>query len=147
MSMIVAGVVVVVVIVGLYIALRSTNTTKEVPTQQQTPSDTIPTVDASTTVELKPVAGNKEIILTARGVPQGTSAVDYELSYETKAQGTQGVIGTVTTIANNTFEKQMTLGTCSSGKCVYHEVIGSIHVTLKFSGSYGEKILEKEFSL
>ncbi len=109
--------------------------------------DVIPTVDSSTRVFLKPLQGNKEIVLEGLGIPDGTTSVDYELSYDTKAQGKQGVIGTISTITGNSLEKQMTLGTCSSGRCVYHEVIGSIQVTMKFTGEYGEKILIKEFSL
>ncbi|PIX68825.1 hypothetical protein COZ40_01200, partial [Candidatus Roizmanbacteria bacterium CG_4_10_14_3_um_filter_39_13] len=106
-----------------------------------------PTVDSSTVVTLKSLQGNKEILLEGKGVPSGTSSIDYELSYDTQGQGKQGVIGTISDITGNTFEKQMTLGTCSSGRCVYHEVIGSIQVTLKFTGDYGERILVKEFSL
>lgn len=107
----------------------------------------IPTVDASTIVTLSAMQGNKEIVLKSIGIPNGTTSVDYELSYDTKAQGKQGVIGTVSSINGNSFEKQMTLGTCSSGRCVYHEVVGAIQVTLKFTGEYGEKVLSKEFTL
>lgn len=107
----------------------------------------IPTVDASTTVTLSALQGNKEIVLKSAGIPNGTTSVDYELSYDTKAQGKQGVIGTISDIVGNSFEKQMTLGTCSSGHCVYHEVVGAIQVTLKFTGEYGEKVLSKEFTL
>ena len=44
-------------------------------------------------------------------------------------------------------EKQLTLGTCSSGTCVYHKVEGKIQLTLKFSGDYGQKLYEKEHEL
>ncbi|PIV71225.1 hypothetical protein COW57_00670, partial [Candidatus Roizmanbacteria bacterium CG17_big_fil_post_rev_8_21_14_2_50_39_7] len=115
--------------------------------QKKEEVDAIPTVDSSTVVTLKSLQGNKEILLEGKGVPSGTSSIDYELSYDTQGQGKQGVIGTISDITGNTFEKQMTLGTCSSGRCVYHEVIGSIQVTLKFTGDYGERILIKEFSL
>lgn len=115
--------------------------------QKKEEVDAIPTVDSSTIVALKSLQGNREIVLEGKGIPNGTSSMDYELSYDTKDQGKQGVIGTISTINGNSFEKQMTLGTCSSGRCVYHEVIGSIQVTLKFTGEYGEKILIKELSL
>lgn len=115
--------------------------------QKKEEVDAIPTVDSSTIVALKSLQGNREIVLEGKGIPNGTSSMDYELSYDTKDQGKQGVIGTISTINGDSFEKQMTLGTCSSGRCVYHEVIGSIQVTLKFTGEYGEKILIKELSL
>lgn len=110
-------------------------------------TDAIPTVGSETQVTLKSLQGNKEILLEGKGIPNGTTSIDYELSYDTTGQGKQGVIGSVSTITGSKFEKQMTLGTCSSGRCVYHEVVGSIQVTLKFTGEYGEKLLIKEFSL
>jgi len=57
------------------------------------------------------------------------------------------VIGTIALNSESEYLKKITLGTCSSGKCVYHEVVGKIKVSLKFTGSYGEKIFEKEYEL
>lgn len=130
---------------GIFMSQQKPKVVNEVKKSEELGA--IPTVDSSTVVALKSIQGNKEIVLTAKGVPNGTSSVDYELSYDTKAQGKQGVIGTISTITGDGFEKQMTLGTCSSGRCVYHEVVGSIQTTLRFTGDYGEKILVKEFSL
>ena len=109
--------------------------------------DAIPTVDSSTSVGISSKPGKKEITLKIFGIPTGTTLVDYELSYQTKAQGTQGVIGTVTELSAAKIEKEITLGTCSSGKCVYHEVTGPVQVTIKFSGDYGEKVYDKRFFL
>ncbi|PIV08644.1 hypothetical protein COS52_01595 [Candidatus Roizmanbacteria bacterium CG03_land_8_20_14_0_80_39_12] len=130
---------------GIFISRQEPKKIDQVQKKEEV--DAIPTVDSSTVVTLKSLQGNKEILLEGKGVPSGTSSIDYELSYDTQGQGKQGVIGTISDITGNTFEKQMTLGTCSSGRCVYHEVIGSIQVTLKFTGDYGERILIKEFSL
>jgi len=131
--------------IGIFISRQEPKKIDQVQKKEEV--DAIPTVDSSTVVTLKSLQGNKEILLEGKGVPSGTSSIDYELSYDTQGQGKQGVIGTISDITGNTFEKQMTLGTCSSGRCVYHEVIGSIQVTLKFTGDYGERILVKEFSL
>ena len=131
--------------IGIFISRQEPKKIDQVQKKEEV--DAIPTVDSSTVVTLKSLQGNKEILLEGKGVPSGTSSIDYELSYDTQGQGKQGVIGTISDITGNTFEKQMTLGTCSSGRCVYHEVIGSIQVTLKFTGDYGERILIKEFSL
>ncbi len=146
---IIVGVVILILAVVAGVVAVSTLGKKEAPKKvaQQTEQDVIPTVDASTTVELKQIEGKKEIELVVSGIPKTTSAIDYELSYETKQQGTQGVIGTISTITGSGFTKQITLGTCSSGRCVYHEVVGAIHITLKFTGDYGQKVLEKEISL
>lgn len=107
-----------------------------------------PTVDASVKVELTSGVGKKDAELTVDAVPPGTQTVEYELSYQEKQKGLQGVLGTVTLGENQTeFNKQITLGTCSSGRCVYHEVVGKVKATLKFSGSYGDKIFEKEYEM
>jgi len=116
-------------------------------TVEATPTEMlIPTVDSSVKASLESLSGNKEVMLKMSGLPKGTSSVDYELSYQTAQQGLQGVIGTVTVEEGNSeYEKKLTLGTCSSGSCVYHQVVGKIKLTLKFNGDYGEKIFEKEF--
>ena len=141
--------VIAIVLVGVGLAVYFSQQKPKVTEQpiKKEELGAIPTVDASTTVTLTALPGNKEMVLKSAGIPNGTTSVDYELSYDTKAQGKQGVIGTISTISGNSLEKQMTLGTCSSGKCVYHEVVGAIQVTLKFTGEYGEKVLAKEFSL
>ncbi|MBI4973889.1 hypothetical protein HZC27_04740 [Candidatus Roizmanbacteria bacterium] len=107
-----------------------------------------PTVDASVKVQLTSGVGKKDAELKVEEVPPGTQTVEYELSYQEKQKGLQGVLGTVTLGENQKeFNKQITLGTCSSGRCVYHEVVGKVKATLKFSGSYGDKIFEKEYEM
>ncbi len=117
--------------------------TQAIPTEA-----TIPTVDSSVQVELLPKIIGKEVLLKVSNIPNGTKSFEYSLSYETKQQGIQGVIGTVNLTENETsYEKQLTLGTCSSGHCVYHDVVGSINLSLKFIGDYGEKIFEKDYQM
>lgn len=108
----------------------------------------IPTVDSSVLVNLTSTIAGKEVLLSIKNIPSGTSSIDYELSYQTTKQGLQGVIGTIN-LENNqkNYEKKITLGTCSSGSCVYHQVVGEIKLNLKFIGNYGERIFEKEFLL
>jgi len=107
-----------------------------------------PTVDASVKVQLTSGVGKKDAELKVEEIPPGTQTVEYMLSYQEKQKGLQGVLGTVTLGENEKeFNKQITLGTCSSGRCVYHEVVGKVKATLKFSGSYGDKIFEKEYEM
>ncbi len=108
----------------------------------------IPTVDASVKVQLETLPGNKEVLLNIEGIPTGTKTLEYELSYEARNQGPQGVITQPIDVSGQTsYEKKITLGTCSSGTCVYHDVVGDINLSLKFSGTYGQRIFEKEFPL
>jgi len=110
----------------------------------------IPTLAAGEIeVNLRPEIAGKEVALSIDKVPPGTATFDYELSYKTKDKGLQGVIGTVTgdEFANGRYHKKITLGTCSSGKCVYHQVVGQINLTLRFYGDYGERLFEEKYQL
>lgn len=140
--------VVVLIIVGLMLVRRtkSTDNSGVQPSQSASP-EAIPTVDASVKVNLKRSSGGKDVVLSIDGIPSGTQSIDYELSYQTEKQGLQGVIGTIKSNSESTYLKTLTLGTCSSGACVYHEVVGAVKLNLKFSGGYGERLFEKEFTL
>ncbi|MBI5123267.1 hypothetical protein HZA75_05410 [Candidatus Roizmanbacteria bacterium] len=106
----------------------------------------IPTIDSSVKISLAPLTGRKEVMLSIKNMPKNTNSLEYILSYETREGGLQGVNST-TEIIGNDFEKKITLGTCSSGTCVYHNIKDKIKVELVFKGNYGKKIFEKEFSL
>lgn len=142
----IGGVVLVLLVVGYFIFGRS-KTSSQSETDVEPTEEILPTVDSSVKVTLTGVSGNREVNLEAKNIPSGTESVDYELSYQTASQGLQGVIGTVMTEGKSSIEKKLTLGTCSSGTCVYHQVVGKIKLTLKFSGEYGERIFEKEYEL
>lgn len=148
-KLVIAGVIILLVLgVGFFMLTGSRKNQTKINTAAFPTEAVIPTVDSSVVVEFVPTAGGHEVALSVKKLPGSTNAVDYELSYQTSSQGLQGVIGTVTLKGGeDSIEKQITLGTCSSGKCVYHQVVGKIKLTLKFNGSYGEKIFEKEYSI
>lgn len=139
---------VVLVLVMVFIFFRKGKSTQVQNANLQPTEEVIPTVDSSVVVSLKNKIGSKDVVLSINGMPKATSSVEYSLSYSTVQQGIQGVIGTVKFDKNeNSYEKSLVLGTCSSGTCVYHQVVGNITVSLKFSGNYGAKVFEKEFTL
>ncbi|PIY68501.1 hypothetical protein COY90_05520 [Candidatus Roizmanbacteria bacterium CG_4_10_14_0_8_um_filter_39_9] len=137
-----------VIAFGIY-KLNTKAPSKPVVTNGVTDEQTIaPTVGAGTQVEFSALAGKKEVLIKIEGTPTETETIDYELSYEEKEKGLQGVIGTIAlTKKEQRVEKQITLGTCSSGRCVYHTVVGKIKLTLRFTGSYGNQIFEKEYDI
>lgn len=142
------GVAIVVLCIGGFVFMRArSNTTVTPPTQTEEQTDVVPTVDSSTKVDVTTKPGGKEVEMSVVGLPNGTTSVDYELSYQTVAQGTQGVIGTVNEFKKDGFTKDITLGTCSSGRCVYHELDGPLNIVVKFYGDYGEKVFENKFEL
>ncbi len=144
--MLVGGALIVVILFGMFF-LRGKRSLQKTTSSTEPTEAVIPTVDSSVQVNLTSSSGGKEVVLDIKGIPSGTQSIDYELSYQTKQQGLQGVIGTITLNTKSRYEKKITLGTCSSGKCVYHEVVGKIKLTLKFIGVYGDKFFEKEYEL
>ncbi len=144
--MVIGGVLAVVIIVGL-LFFRGKGTQEKLAGVSEPTEMVIPTIDSSVKVDLTSPLGGKEVALEIKNIPSTTQTIDYELSYQTRQQGLQGVIGTITTNNEPGYKKRITLGTCSSGRCVYHEVIGKIKLTLKFTGNFGDKIFEKEYDL
>ncbi|MBI2641817.1 hypothetical protein HYW87_04480 [Candidatus Roizmanbacteria bacterium] len=138
----------VILSVVVYTRFNRSTPKTESETEVLPTEDVIPTVDSSVEVNLVSSSVGREVVLQLRKIPRGTESIDYELSYQTKQQGLQGVIGTITLDeGEDEYDKRLTLGTCSSGTCVYHQVEGSIRLSLKFTGDYGEKIFEEEYDI
>lgn len=139
-----------IVILGLsYLLFFSSKSTNENIIQKEpTENEVIPTVDSSVQVSLDKT-GN-DVNLSIKGIPGNTDKLEYELSYETAEQGLQGIGPSSVEIANfknDGYEKKITLGTCSSGRCVYHKVIGKIKLQIRFTGTYGDKIFEHDYEV
>lgn len=134
----------------------STNKINIEPTQE-----IIPTVSSSVKVDFK-IIKKGEALLTVFNEPKNTSSIDFEISYQVinndvseggEGTVTQGAIGKCYKISNqwqcgesnNGMERKIILGTCSSGTCRYHNIVGQIKLVLKFTGDYGQKIFEKEY--
>lgn len=147
--LLIGGVVIVLLIlVGGYFVMSSKSNKKAVQTEDVLPSEeAIPTVDSSVMVDLKATTGNKEVILTIKNPPKDTESIEYELSYLSKGTLPKGVIGTINLEKPGDIERKITLGTCSSGTCVYDTGVESVKVSLKFNSPSGSKAFEKEYKL
>lgn len=113
-------------------------------------SEVIPTVDSSVKVSLTPNNYNREVVMEVKGIPINTGTIEYELSYFAKGDLPKGAIGNIDLEDEKDktmIKREITLGTCSSGTCVYDEGVTSVKVTLKFNGDYGARLFEKEFEL
>ncbi len=141
--------VVLVIIISAVVLSGKKNAAKQSASGSSIQNEeVIPTVDSSVQVDLKALPGKKEVVLSVKNMPSGTKTLEYELSYEARNQGPQGVITQPIDVSNETsYEKKITLGTCSSGTCVYHDVVGSIKLSLKFTGTYGQRIFVKDYDL
>jgi len=141
----------ILVVVGVFAWIVFSQTkTQEKPkkvVQNVQEEAVIPKIDSSVVVSLEKLKVKGEVVLKIENIPNGTSAIEYEISYQTKGQGFQGVIGTINVDNQTEYKKEITLGTCSSGNCVYHQVVGSLKLTLRFSGDYGERLFEDSFEI
>lgn len=159
---IIASVLVVLVLVGFFVFGPKKPEKKEA-TILDSESEVLPTVDASVKVKLESVKKG-EALLSVSSAPKGTDLIEYELSYMVvntdvgdEGEGgsvSQGAIGKCYQKSGvwecgepGTAGRKIVLGTCSSGVCRYHNIEGDIKVFLKFTGDYGSKVFEKEFSL
>lgn len=148
-TMLIVGVIVTILIIGGVLVGSRRSTQPKQPEEELLPTEVvIPTVDSNVSVDLVSSSAGREVVLQIKGIPSDTESIDYELSYQTKQQGLQGVIGTIELKKNESeVDKSLTLGTCSSGTCVYHQVVGKIRLNLRFTGDYGDKVFEQEYQL
>ena len=145
--MIIGGIFFVLFVISGYWLFIGRKTSDNKTDQKTAPLDeAIPTIDSSVKISLTALTGKKEVLLSIKNLPKNTSGLEYILSYETVEGGLQGVNSTAE-ITGDDFEKKITLGTCSSGTCVYHNVKGKIKVDLVFKGDYGDRSFTKEFEL
>jgi hypothetical protein len=108
------------------------------------PSEVIPTVSSSVKAT---ITGNTEAVIKITGIPKGTKEIEYELSYNTESGSIEGVFGTIDVKSGDSVEEEIIFGTSSSGVNRYHKIDGPVKGTFKFTGSYGQQILEKEFKV
>jgi len=147
---IVLSIVSILLIGGVILKVKSSQqkkTAEEVKKEEVLPkNEVIPTVDSTVLVNLTS-KDKKEAVLTIENIPNGTSTIEYELSYLASGNLPKGVMGEIEVENRSKIERKITLGTCSLGSCVYDKGVTSIKVNLKFNGEYGSKLFEKEFGI
>lgn len=156
-----SAVIILTIILVFFLIKRGKNSDLELQ-EQLTNSEVIPTIDSNVNVKLTKANKKGELILSVSDTPRGTTAIEYQLTYNaiSREEGgsvvPRGVIGKCIQqlSSRNMWSCQqpnsgeaIVLGTCSSGTCVYDEITGDINVQLKFVGSYGERIYEKDFKI
>jgi len=145
--MILSGVFLIFFILSSYWLFIGRKISANRKNKQVAPLDgVVPTIDSSVEISLTALTGKKEVLLSIKNMPINTTGLEYILSYETVEGGLQGVNSTAEIIGRD-FEKKITLGTCSSGTCVYHNVKGKIKVELVFKGNNEDKYFIKEYEI
>lgn len=100
-------------------------------------------------VSLTPRADGHEFHLAVSNIPRVADSLEYELVYKVASGVTQGVPGTVKLSGKTSIERDLLLGTCSSGKCRYDEGVEKGTFTVRLRDEDGKLItkLETEFHL
>jgi len=132
-------IIIILLAVGVFFYVKSKPSKQNAQEKKsvfEEPTEIIPTVDSSVKVDIK-----------ISGIQTGTDSIEYQLTYATASGGNEGVLGVITKITNSKAEKDVTFGTCSSGVCRYHEIDGPVTGVFKFSGTYGDRLLETTFEL
>jgi len=157
---IIAGVVcAVVVIFGIWFASKANIKGKTQGTENVLVNEpTMAPVDSSVVVSLGEGGKKGEVEIAVKNAPEGTKKAEMELTYNRAARAEDDtdsdVIpdGVLTGCEFKSGQRScmktgITLGTCSSGVCRYHTVVGAIKLSIIFSGSYGDRSFEKEYKL
>lgn len=93
---------------------------------------------------LVPRVDGHEFHLTINKIPSGVEILEYELVYKVASGVTQGVPGSIKVGGQNQIERDLLLGTCSSGKCRYDEGVNNGTFTLRFRDSQGRLVAKLE---
>ncbi|MBI2036277.1 hypothetical protein HYT17_01475 [Candidatus Microgenomates bacterium] len=78
---------------------------------------------------------NRQYTLTIDKIPEGVTSLSYEITYDTKNKGTQGIVGSPVTLKSGQskyINDKLTFGTCSRNKCVYDEGVTNIQANIRF---------------
>ncbi len=157
-NQIIAAICVVVVLLGVWYLTNSGKNNSQGTESVLQNEPTIAPVDKSVVVKLEQSTRKGEIEIDISKAPSGTKKVEMELTYNREKRPEDETDSDVIpdgVLAGCDFKPGVTschkdgitLGTCSSGVCRYHTVVGPIKLSVIFSGSYGERLFEKEYTL
>lgn len=131
-----------------FFLIKSSSKSKNT-TSSATPTPVLPPADPSIVVTLEPLDPGKTVLLTISKLPKEIHSLEYELTYKTKENKTEGVFGMIKLESGESeVERELTLGTCSSGVCRYHSLSENKGIlTIKFISTKGASRFQKEFNL
>ncbi len=141
-SLIIAGVIILILLVGGGIFLATKKSPKPaIPVQQSEEILTLSPLDIGLSLTMG--RDGKRVVMEIAKT-EGLTAIEYQLSYTSKGDIPRGVIGTLD-VKGNIIKKEITLGTCSD-VCHYDQDVSNIKVILKVTNTDG-KVYQVEKSL
>ncbi len=151
-NIVIVGVVLIVLIIAA-VVIKGVGGKKAAvePEDAPSPTEILPTIDASVNVDLTFSSDKKHMTLSISNLPDKITSIDYELSYVTGEGIPKGNIGEIRLSGEKSVTRsgeELTLGTCSRGKCVYYDGITTVSLSLKFHKEDGSSgIFQKDYSI
>lgn len=132
--------------VGIFLFVKSKSSIDEVPDTE----DTIPVIaiEKRPVLSLRPSEDGHWLKLKIEKISIDAATMDYELTYKVLDGRTQGVPGTVKLTTKADIEKDLLLGSESSGKYRYDEGVDQGKIVLRFRDTQGKLLakFETEFT-
>lgn len=120
---------------------KGPTTTDVLPTQVQ-----LPPVEDSVSATVTADKRKEYVTVAVTGVPSDVTDIEVELAYTDKQGNTDAAIDVITIEAGKKVEKKLALGTCSA-TCTFDFGGGAVNLRLKFNGTKGSRLFEKEYTL
>lgn len=146
-NIIIIAVIVLILGGGVFVATRLMNKKSTNTIQETTPTPAMEKLSEDVKVSLTPSSDKRKVVLKISGMQGKYTGLEYELSYNTN-KGPKGTLSGSKPLplssGQDEFTRDITLGTCSSGKCTYDEGVGKITVIIKFYKEDGTAEFFKE---
>ena len=147
-KIIIPGVLLVIILASSILVLSRFKNNKQEVKFTPSPTSVMPTISDTIRVELTSQDNNRVVVLRISGIPGDMESIEYELTYLTGNNLPRGVLGKIMVEGKSELErKDIVLGTCSSGKCVYDIGVESIDLSLKFNSRSGVSVYQKTYKL
>lgn len=127
----------IIVLVVVFLVIKKNKS--KVPTKQEDTVVTLPLNERPVT-SLTPSADGHWLKLTITKILPSASSMDYELLYQLPDGRTQGVPGTIKLAGQDTIERNLLMGSESSGKFRYDEGVKAGTLTVRFRNDAGKLI-------
>lgn len=141
LPVIIIGAVVLLGLAGFFI-LRKPSSETQSPVKQEEQEEVVEQVDESVDVTVTwSKTKDNTVVMVAKGLGGKYTSVGYELQYDSGGVGKGVTSGSkpIDVTGQDTFEREIYLGTCSKNVCKPDPGVTKVSVVLEFTGVNGKK--------
>lgn len=145
------GLAVLLIVTGTVVYRALAPSSEPVPAQEEEITEVLPQADASILVNLAlSRAKDNTVILKVNNLSSKYTSVGYELTYDSQGliKGVNSGSKPIEVAAQDGFEREVYMGTCSRNVCKPDLGVAKVSVALEFTDTAGKKSqFSKEFDL